>query len=374
MKSGVYGQCFRWGVDFSDENEENVTLKTPGVRPLYGGCNYSDGSSVLAPHHTERGIRMSRHIRGSDDPCRLDNMKVIPARLAGAVVGVLLVVSASTDDARSQDFPEPPMHATADTLVIWPDDSPPTTVIADTLNVERRRLGMREIIERCIEGQRTRLGGHDDMTCTTTIRAAVYWKKKKEITNIVYRSYSDVQERTRSVQLDERTTRYKLDEGEWIIDTDRDEDDDATVRAESDGYSEFTELPVFLEELGEYDFELLERIIEVDHVIFKIAFRPKSEFKPLPSGVVYVDTNNYRIIHEEYDFEQNPFPLFLKDMKRITRHWAQLPGGEWVFTRLMMEVDLRSDPFGWIPDRVAIALVRDDFEFDQGYDARVFGE
>jgi hypothetical protein len=37
-------------------------------------------------------------------------------------------------------------------------------------------------------------------------------------------------------------------------------------------------------------------------------------------------------------------------------------------------VDLRSDPFGWIPDRVAIALVRDDFEFDQGYDARVFGE
>ena len=50
--------------------------------------------------------------------------------------------------------------------------------------------------------------------------------------------------------------------------------------------SDFVEMPFFLEQQEEFDFELLERTVEVDHVIFKIGFKPKSEFKALPSGVV----------------------------------------------------------------------------------------
>ena len=101
----------------------------------------------------------------------------------------------------------------------------------------------------------------------------------------------------------------------------------------------------------------------------------KEDFKPLPAGRIWVDTDAYRIIHEEFTFHQNPFPLILKDIKGFSRHWQELPGGEWVFTRIMMEVELRSALFfGHAPQRIAISLQREDFEFDQGYDARVFGE
>ncbi|UCE01371.1 MAG: hypothetical protein JSW67_08685 [Candidatus Latescibacterota bacterium] len=243
----------------------------------------------------------------------------------------------------------------------------------DTTEVITKPLTLREIIARSVEGEKRKLGGHNDMTYTMTVRLVANWEERKEIRDVVSRMYADVTGFSRAVMLGETVRNYKLEEGEWVVD-EKKGDEKSGVRVESDGYSDFAELPFFLEEQKEFDFELLERTIEVDHVIFKIGFKPKSDFKALPSGIVYVDTDDYRIIHEEFTFEQNPFPLFLKDIRRISRHWEELPGGEWVFTRLIMEVELRGGFFGKIPDRAAVSLFRDDFRFDEGYDARTFGE
>jgi hypothetical protein len=254
----------------------------------------------------------------------------------------------------------------------------PSTVMADTLNVEAERLGIREIIRRSVEGEYTKLGGHDDMVCTVSIRAIQYWKKKKEITEEIHRSYSSRDGERRLISLEERTQKFKLKDGNWLPDDDEDEDEEETVQVQVSERSDFSRLPVFFEEIEEFDFELLDRYVETgvegDHVIFEVAFRPKSDFKPLPKGKLYIDTNNYRIIHEQYEFSANPFPLLLKDLKRMTRHWTQLPTGEWVFTRIMAEIELRADPFGLIPESMALVVERDDFQFDVGYDARLFGE
>ena len=253
------------------------------------------------------------------------------------------------------------------------DALPPVYGTTDTSRVVGRQLTLREIIKRCVEGERTKLGGHENMTYTVTVRAVMRWKKRKELHDIVYRKYADNEGWFRTIELAESVQRLKLKDDEWVID--HDESHEKTrVREESDSFSDFVEMPFFLEEQQEFDFELLGRIVEVDHVIFKIGFKPKSEFKALPSGIVYVDTDEYRIIHEEFEFDANPFPMFIKDIGRISRHWEQLPSGEWVFTKIMMEVDLRG---GWtrvIPEHAAVAVYRDDFEFDTGYDARIFGE
>ncbi len=313
---------------------------------------------------------MTRQVPVSSSNSQLAVNKVL-AVLFSVVIAAILSAHGEPLGARQDASPTGNI---ADSLASWPTIQLPDAVVADTLDVKRRRLTLREIIARCIEGERSRLSGHRNMTCTASIRTAAFWENKKEIYDSVYRLYSDDENFSRSIQLAERKTQYIRDGDEWAVKTDENEDKDGTVQVETDGYSDFTELPIFLEELSEFDFDLLERFVEVDHVVFKIAFEPKSEFKPLPRGIVYVDTNNYRIIYEEYDFEQNPFPLILKDLKRMTRHWSELPGGQWVFTRLMAEIELRSDPFGFIPQRVAVAVVRDHFEFDTDYDERVFGE
>jgi hypothetical protein len=269
-----------------------------------------------------------------------------------------------------------PLAQTQDSRLIstrW-DSLPvmPITVI-DTIDVEARHITIREIIQRAMKGEKTKLAGHDDMTYTSTLRTIVRWKDKKKVKEEVYRSYADTRDRSRHVFLDENTIHYKREGAEWII-KDKKEDDDSRVRVRTSRRNDFSRLPFFLEDDSEFEFKLIDRTLEVDHVVFKIAFRPKSAFKPLPYGVIYISSDRYRVIHEQYHFDKNPAPLFLKDIKRISRHWAELPGGEWVFTKIMGELDLRTDPFGWIPGTVSFALIRNDFRFDEGYDPHLFGD
>jgi hypothetical protein len=279
----------------------------------------------------------------------------------GFIAMALLLVSqpqAQIDDSRSIS-------------ALW--DSLPTYIITDTIGVEEKHITIREIIQLAMMGEKTKLAGHNDMTHTSTLRTIVSWKDKKEIHEEVHRAYADAQGHSRIVFLNENTMHYKLEGDEWIADEEK-EESDSKIRVTTRRRSEFSELPFFLQEDSEFEFKLIDRTLETDHVVFKIAFRPKSSFKPLPYGVIYISSNQYRIIHEQYHFDKNPAPLFFKDIKRISRHWAELPDGEWVFTKIIGELNLRSDPFGWIPGTVSFALIRDDFRFDEGYDSRLFGE
>ena len=262
--------------------------------------------------------------------------------------------------ARSADRPEPPLMTI------------PERVVADTLQVRREKLTLREIIERSIEGERTKLAGRRSMTYTAQVRVVSTWKKKKEIEEVVLRTYAEADGFERTVELGQRTQRLRRDGDTWIAD-DPDDDEPGFVQVDSGESREFEQIPFFFEDLDRYRFELVDRIVEREHVIFRVAFEPRSEFDALPSGTLYIDTNRYRVVHEEFDFSRNPFPLLLRDITRVSRQWTELPGGEWVFTKIRGEVTLRADPFGMIPERVIFSVERDEFAFDVDYDAREFG-
>jgi hypothetical protein len=248
----------------------------------------------------------------------------------------------------------------------------PAPGVTDTVHVRQHELTLEEIIARCIQGEKSKLGGHSNMTCKVSVRVLALWKKKKEIDEVVLRHYADVQGFSRVVSLGEKHEHFELEGEEWVPKPKKDEKK-MNIQVESGGYGDFVDLPFFLEDQQEYDFKLLDRTVEMDHVIFKVGFRPRSNFKPLPSGTVYVDTNHYRIVHEEFTFEKNPFPLMLKKVTKVSRHWEELPGGEWVYTRILVDAEPR-EWFGALPDRVEVAVMRQDFKFDKGYDARVFGK
>lgn len=262
-------------------------------------------------------------------------------------------------------------------LPIWAVLAAPATAqsvrgATDTVHVQTKKLTLQEILQRCVQGERSKLAGHHDMTYTLNARLINFWDTKKEVRDTVIRAYTDDTGFSRSVVLGEAVHHYVRRDGDWVAD--KGPELEWKMEVESDFLSDFVDLPFFLEEPEEFEFTLLQRTIEADHVIFEIAFRPKSDFKPLPAGRIWVDTDAYRIIHEEFSFPQNPFPLILKDIKGFSRHWEELPGGEWVFTRILAEVELRNVFFGKAPRRIALSLEREDFRFDRGYDARVFGE
>jgi hypothetical protein len=257
-----------------------------------------------------------------------------------------------------------------------PPDSLPTYEIREPVEVTTTEQTLREIIQRSVEGEKTKLAGHRDMTYNAVVRSILIWEgKRREIMDEVYLVYEDDRGLQKRVQLTKEKQVFDFREGTWTPRTEKDEEESGVrVEAEaSDRGAGLARLPFFLEDQEEYDFKLLERRLEDDHVLFKIAFRPRSRFKPLPSGTVYVDTQAYRIVHEEFTFEQNPAPLLLKDVRGVSRQWQKLPGGEWVVSRILGEVELHGGWTGMIPDRVEFSILLDDYRFDLGYDERRFG-
>jgi len=277
---------------------------------------------------------------------------------------LLLVAAAAPSPARAQTA------ALADTLY-----SLPQFEMVDTTGVEADSLTLREIIQRCTVGEKTKLAGHHDVTYTAEVRLVLLWKKKKEVHEEVYAAYED-SSGSHTVRLDERTNKFKRDGDDWVADSGHDDEknDEVNVEINDDSESMFTQIPFFLEEQQEFDFELLSRTLETDRVIFKIGFKPKSEFKPLPSGIVYVDTQAYRIIHEEFWFDKNPFPMLLGTIHRVSRQWEPLPTGEWVATKILFDMDLKGGWTGLIPGKVTGGVVVTDYRFDQGYDEARFGK
>jgi len=254
---------------------------------------------------------------------------------------------------------------------------PPPKVMADTvIQVRRKKLTLEEIIERSIEGERTKLTGRESMVHTGTGRSVITFERKKLVIDFVTRTYASADGFERVLELGDRIEVFRREDDEWVLDPDADESKETEGFGVSDGgVNDFADLPVWLEATHEFDYELLDRFVQTRSVIFKIRFRPKSEFKPLPSGILYVDTDRYRIIHEEFAFEKNPFPLLVKDLKHLSRQWEELPTGEWVWTKVRGEVILRGDPFfDQIPKKATFSFERADFEFDVPYDESVFGE
>lgn len=285
--------------------------------------------------------------------------------LLAAILTIGAATAAAPPPAFSQETSPPP-----DTL-----RSLPAYVVKKPTRSSADLMSLPEIIARCVEGEKTKLAGHRDMTFTGTVRVISTWKKKRLVVDTAFLGYEDDAGFAKVVRLGERLRTYKRQGEEWVYDKDEEQGEIEVGVESGEGSEGLAQLPFFLEDQGEYTFTLLERVLEGDHVIFKIAFRPRTDFKPLPSGTVYVDTDAYRIIHEEFTFDvQNPMPLLLKEVRRVTREWRELPTGEWVVAAIRADAELRGGWFGAVPKQIELGLAIEDYRFDQGYDEARFGK
>jgi len=94
-------------------------------------------------------------------------------------------------------------------------------------------------------------------------------------------------------------------------------------------------------ERGNYQFKILDRKWLGGHVIYQIGFEPKSDLDPLPSGKVWIDTNEYVIVREEFWYhDRSPAPLFLEGIDRCVVERSRVDGPWWVITRVFGRVRL----------------------------------
>ena len=85
-----------------------------------------------------------------------------------------------------------------------------------------------------------------------------------------------------------------------------------------------------------FKYHIVGRQIVGNHLIYRIAFEPRSPLDPTePSGLVWVDTNDFVIVRQEVSFDRSPVPLFLKGVDRMVIE-RQKADGYWVLGRVLM--------------------------------------
>ncbi len=271
---------------------------------------------------------------------------------------VLLLAAAS--------YPSPGRAQTA-----YRDTIPNAVGIIEPIIVEGKEFTVRELVQRAMKGERTKFAGHSDATYRITTHVAIVWPEKKQVETEIYQIYGDSTGYMRRVLIASQTEKFKKENDAWVFD--KNDDPDADYRVRDYDTSRFTSIPVYLENDEEFDFKLMDRVLEADRVIFHVSFRPKSEFSEMPVGEIWIDSDGFRVIHEIYDFNTNPMPMLIKGVRRVSLQWTRLPSGEWVPKRLAGELEIRR--VIWLaPNSVSFSQIWEDFQFDQGYNPRMLGK
>ena len=136
------------------------------------------------------------------------------------------------------------------------------------------------------------------------------------------------------------------------------------------------------ESRARYEFEILERQWLGGHVVYRIAYRPRSNVDLLPTGEVWIDTNEFVIVRQEFGYENgSPLPLFLKSFSNCVVERSRVDGDFWVWTRFFVRVETTSalrwggrvsgHPFGEVID---LSYSRTAWEVNRGLPDSLFAQ
>jgi len=111
-------------------------------------------------------------------------------------------------------------------------------------------------------------------------------------------------------------------------------------------------IPFSLGSGHEYNYQILDRQLIGMNVIYKIGYEPKSRFKALSSGVVWIDYGDMMIRRVEAEMTGTvPLPLFIRSIPVIKFRKVR-KGDFWVISDLYARVELRQVPLLDIPGSI----------------------
>ncbi len=121
----------------------------------------------------------------------------------------------------------------------------------------------------------------------------------------------------------------------------------------------------------EFRYKIVGRDIVGGHVIYRIEFTPRSLLAPdEPTGLVWVDTNDFVIVRQEVGFERSPVPLFIERVDRMVIERERVQD-HWVLRRML----IRATATFSIPKigrTVDMSIQFDDYAINTGLPDSVF--
>jgi hypothetical protein len=207
------------------------------------------------------------------------------------------------------------------------------------IEVTAKRLQIGDIVQSCIEQERANRERIESWVHTQVIKEIEhvdgYGKEAKrqivreQMDRVFYRKPDEEQ----SIRL--KYEEYVLEDGQ------RSPRDDQNQPEVSLSFSEMSELPFYLESADDYAFEILSREIVGDRVIYEVHLVPKSDFAIAPEGTIWIDTSNFQILREKFDFaDRVPLPLVIRSIGPMFREREKI-GDLWVWKRWIIRAQLR---------------------------------
>ncbi len=308
---------------------------------------------------------------------RPENPMPLAAFLAAAPAALLTVRLAASPPAASPPVPTASRAATtalpATTSLAAASPSPtsgPTLAVEDTMYTElpevlvsAPRVTLDEILDRVARGEARRDSLLRDVAFTATLRVVrgPHGDQGSQlIQETVSRVYRKKPDQVRSV-----TLRH------WEAKPRKEEETEMTF---SPGTQEQVVNFAFRPEARrDFRYRIIGRDLLGDHVVYRIAFAPRSLVGAgAPGGLVWVDTRDFVIVRQELEFARSPVPLLLKGIDRAVIERRQVDG-HWVLHRLLLRARF-TVPMPRLGRSFDVALSFDDYAVNRGIDDALFGK
>jgi len=149
------------------------------------------------------------------------------------------------------------------------------------------------------------------------------------------------------------------------------DDEPVSVQYKSDTSEEIVNFAFRPENRRDFKYRIAGRDVLGGHLIYRIAFEPRSTLDPsIPSGLVWVDTNDFVIVRQEVKFDRSPVPIFLKDVNRMVIERQQVDS-LWVLSRVMLRATF-TVPLPEVGRGIDLSLQFSDYAINHGVPDSMF--
>jgi hypothetical protein len=249
--------------------------------------------------------------------------------------------------------------------------SGPTLAVEDTMYYEvppvlvsAPRVTLDEILGRVARGERRRDSLMTDQSVLVTARLVRNADRRKQaelLTETVMRVYKKKPDRVRTQVLrDYKAGGEKKRAGAEV-----------KVRARGGMDEEVVNFAFRPEARRQYKYRILGRELAGGHLIYRIAFEPRSLLDAAePRGVVWIDTNDFVIVHQELIFDRSPAAPFIKNVNRVVIE-RQNVDGYWVLKRVLLRAEA-TIPLPQVGRSFDFSLRFDDYAINRGLPDSLF--
>ncbi len=230
---------------------------------------------------------------------------------------------------------------TAPAAAVTPVRTGPAVAAEDTMYTElppilvrAPRVTLEEILARVARGERRRDSLMTDQSFLLTVRIVRNARKDKP-EQLVMETVSRVWKKKPDKARTELLRR-------WVEHPEKDKK--GSVRVTMRGGAAMDEQIVNFafrpEAHRQFRYRILGRdLVGGDHLIYRIAFEPRSLLDPsTPRGVVWVDTRDFVILRQEVSFDRSPAAPILKGIDRMVIE-RQNVDGYWVLARVLLRAE-----------------------------------